>query len=147
LVKYCVFDRILELVNNGSQTVACSFAAILVTHVLECLLEKSVVGYIVHNASLVVETNPGLESIEYVFPIDFPTLESLRSILVEQMQDVELLLNEALLGCLPMQFVHHEFVVVDFACDELQSLVVNIVEFNVLWLVGHEAAQVVLDGA
>lgn len=63
------------------------------------------------------------------------------------MQDVELLLNEALLGCLPMQFVHHEFVVVDFACDELQSLVVNIVEFNVLWLVGHEAAQVVLDGA
>ncbi len=89
-------------------------------------------GNIIQYIGLIVQTDPGLESIEYIFVVDLFILESWDAIGIEQLQNIDLLGIESLPCCLPLKLVHHKFVIVDFSSDVLQRFVVDVEKFDIL---------------
>lgn len=126
MIDYSVFFWAFELIDDRSQTVACTLPAILVIHVLKCSLEKSVVGDVVEYICVIVQTNPGLKCGQYVLSVDLSVLKSFNTTLVKKLEDVELLCVQSLPGCVSLGLIHDKLGIVDLSGNILECFEVDV---------------------
>ena len=112
---------------------------------LQYLFEKIVLRDIIQYISFVVQRNPSLERIKYVFMIYLCVLESWDAVIVEQLQDINLLSIKSLPGSLSLKLIHNKFVIINFRSDIFQRFEVNVEQPNILSLVRNEDAYITFD--
>ena len=137
-VNQRVFAGIFELGYDRAQTLTGPFAAVLVADVFEHLAEERVVEDVVENVRFVVQRDPGFEAKENALLIYVIQLKSLTAPQIQSLQHRQLLSDQSLPSCLPLQLVHHEPTAVDLLSDVLQRFEVNVVQTGVFGDVGDE---------
>ena len=145
MVNNSVLLKPFELINDRPQAVASCLSAILIIDVLQYLFEKIVLRDIIQYISFVVQRNPSLERIKYVFMIYLCVLESWDAVIVEQLQDINLLSIKSLPGSLSLKLIHNKFVIINFRSDIFQRFEVNVEQPNILSLVRNEDAYITFD--